>query len=768
MSENNFDAIPHFSKKILFFSVIFVLVNAAWFALTFSARINSPALKPLAPKLSFTLSQDVQVKSVFDTEWVMAKSGQELYRGGRVKTGDQSFAEISFDGSAIKLDQNTEIELAGSFYDFSVISGVVWVSSVDTVTLKTPFVHIILDQSAARYQYDKHVHKLDILSGGADLVLLDTNGDKLSDFFVPLGKSASFFDSQISPVYAKLELSKLKKELRITNIAPDLLDEKWARRGSGHIKPVAENASGFFQLLHLFQDKLDTLKVWVSFFPGSRHRMQIQRIRHQLAYLESDPDAFKPEQFEIMAKPLYGDPELSALFGMEWKRISLIPYNSPGFALKQMLRSYLAKESGASFFRTYLVDMEQSIRRNESDTLKPQIGLWLKQWDADLLASQYDEFERQCSMLFGLFSAYPDFLTPDILAVFESAEKFRLAAANNRTESLLTILDEQLDLVTALADNGNTALAKQYLKSTYDQFTKEQISALPSSASELFLHRAELAAGRIDFFEKATHGAAGHADEAAFQAFLEQRSRDKALSSTLQSFLDEKPETDGLSVSAPLPQDVVQRFSEARILINKEDIASAPDSPFEFNVQNARLLDRAPDGSLLVFSAHYDYQTNGVEGIKLGSKPFRGNFELKDLVALLTEVPAIKPKPETPLFQDLLSDEKEETKLRAQRMAQDLALQLAMESIERNGITLSRPDQISIIDSSDTNRFQIKEADIANVQVFGREVQASFEFNLSTKTVSRVSVTGRTLNLPAQVPIANFTKTLQEALYSAE
>ena len=109
----------HFSKKVLLLSLLFLVLNAAWFGLILSGQ-SKVDHRDIAPKLLFANNQIVKLKTPFDSAFFEAKPNQELLAGTQLSTGDKSFVEIRLEGNVLRLDENTNVTfLENNFDDFS-------------------------------------------------------------------------------------------------------------------------------------------------------------------------------------------------------------------------------------------------------------------------------------------------------------------------------------------------------------------------------------------------------------------------------------------------------------------------------------------------------------------------------------------------------------------------------------------------------------------------------------------------------------------------
>jgi len=82
---------PHFSKKILSLSILFLLVTFAWYVLAVFNQAEE-VYRSVAPKVVFAGTHDIQIKTLYDTDFRSATPNQELIAGTHIKTGELQYA----------------------------------------------------------------------------------------------------------------------------------------------------------------------------------------------------------------------------------------------------------------------------------------------------------------------------------------------------------------------------------------------------------------------------------------------------------------------------------------------------------------------------------------------------------------------------------------------------------------------------------------------------------------------------------------------------
>ena len=174
----------HFSKKILFLSLLFLLINAAWFGMIVSSQ-QKAEFQEVSPELVFAGNQIVRLKTPFDDTFFAAEPKQVLFTGTQIHTGEQSFAEIQIDNNVIRLDENTNISLLENNFQnpekprfvFLLESGSVWVNAFDSIVIQTPQGEAIFEHTVGVYTYSRPLNRIMSIIGNVDLSLSDEDGN---------------------------------------------------------------------------------------------------------------------------------------------------------------------------------------------------------------------------------------------------------------------------------------------------------------------------------------------------------------------------------------------------------------------------------------------------------------------------------------------------------------------------------------------------------------------------------------------------------------
>lgn len=782
------DQLYHFSKKILFLSILFLFIFTSWYALILYSQ-KTVDYKKVAPELIFAQNQDVQLKTPFDKAFFAAQPSQALLLGTQIKTGDQSFAEIQLEGNVIRLDENTEVQLLENNFQysgfprfvFSLSSGSVWINAFDRIVIQTTKAQARFAHTVGVYTYSEPLNRVMSIIGNVDLDLFGENGNLLSQFVVPLKSQVTFADSQIIPEYARLEYSKLKKELKMGPVSKSILEEGWVKRNTDDdaILFLAENYTISSSSVYSLKNFYYTAREKLTFIPQKKRVARLARAKVRLRYLlggihenNLNDEAEKLlGEFDEFVDDFKGDPAMWDLIERQFYAIRNVRIDTPAYAVKENLRGHLFSKADSEFIRTYLSDLDFLMRVGEFEQAREISDTWLKRWKPDIRQANAEEFNKQARIYHNIMLANADQVTLELLAILDEVGDHRLEMSKDAEEMLFEIALERLEMSKYLVANYRYIDARNYLQTSYEGLNlavKETFAA----AREIFLKDANLLAERITFAQKSLRGSARPIDEKAFLDYLSTQERDRDLEERFTAFLEESkiPE-----IETPYPNldEVSQQFTLARIVVLDEDIEADPDFPFEFQIKSARLIDRAEDGSLISFSAYYDYTTNAVYDIVLNDTPLKGSYSLNDFVRIAKSGEAVAEAPATPeevisSIVDFLTLTEIEEAERSQVMAQDLAVQLTINELGNYNIIITHTRLVTVLNPAELNEFRVVDAIIADPEN-KRFIKVNFDYNSVTKTLSDIVLQDLPIDISSyQVKADEFILVVFNILYGKE
>lgn len=759
---------PHFSRKILFLSFIFLLANLGIYGLR-SASGPSTELRSVAPKLVSAMISGIEVKTPYDKSYKPAQAGQEIYAGDYVKTGEKEFAELNLENNVIRLDEFTEIRLVRNNFsgasaylpdtprlEFELVSGGIWVNAFDLINVYSPRSMARLHHSAALLTYSTPINRLMVFTGAVDLNLMSAEGKLLSDFVVPLNNQVTFIDTQITDTYAALKPSKLKKELKMSPIAPEILADIWVARNTGDTGKLSAAISKnlitsdlSYQIRSWYQKGLSYLAI----LPEAKRSLAINQAKTLLHYIlgavqqKGDLEAAQTliGQFKSLVALRKNDPQinnliLETLFGIESTR-----EGTPAYLLKEALIQYVAAKEGPYVYGIYLSDARRALFAKDVQAAAKAEQKWLDSWKTRLNKENITEFDRQAQILDHTILSYITTVTSAMLDTFDSSGMMILANAKDVEEARFEIITNRLQIASSLISSYRYVLAKQYLKNTYLGLNIETLS--PDLAStQVFLENGKLFAQRIEYAEAVLRGAAQPIDETKFLAYFQTLKRDEALSADLRKFfeLDKGTVVVETEAKTPTAAQVASRFLDARINVNFADISVQPETNY-FSVKNARLMDRGISTKPLSFDATYDYLSNSVMDVVAFEKTYKGPFALADVVTLLKQGGTLESRINKPEIQEgvelLITDQEKIAAEEGQAIAQDVAKQLAYNQLTAYGIVIPEVKYgIEVLDILNLNTFRVKNAYIPRLDLEG-SVGINFDYSALTGEVTNVKST---------------------------
>jgi len=786
MEEN---AENHFSKKILLLSVLFLMVNVAWYALALLWK--TPAEYRIGPpKLVFSEGQEVLVKTPYDRGFVEARLGQTLITGTSIKTGNRGFAQIVLENNVLRLDENTEVDLLeNNFREWSPLpyetdvprlafglkGGNLWVNAFDPVEIQTARSSVEFSHTVGSFSYIPPMNRIMAIVGSADLTLKGESGTPLVTYVIPYYNQVAFVDTQIIQEYARLEPSKLRKELKLAPIAKSVLSDEWVSRNIAVDTERLEAKSRTIESSSLFSfwDKYYNIRQMLTVIPSAKRQLALSHTQTVLEYLlgavqkEGDKALAQSllNELDALIAKLPQDPLMKQILSETYFDIGTVDFPSVAYLIKDNLRDELLSMDGSRILRSYFSDIYHELEKGNPDNAEKIASVWLSKWQKKAVAGNEREFENQTRMFHSLLLSYSDRVTPGLLAALDQSEEMRLASAQNSEDTLFAVIQERLEMSKALVAAYRYVAAKNYLRQSYESLKIDELTG-DVAAKSIFLDEAQYLAQRIEYAEKEMRGAAQPINETDYKAYLEHVKESQALSENLKTFL-QVGEEEAPPVSVPKAKDVMDRFAASRISVIEEDIAPEADNPFSFAVKNARLIDRAPDGSSITFNGIYDYSTDAVQDLAVAGVPLRGNYDLRDLVAVLTKGGETKgeqaPADETLNFFTEANDEA----LRTQIMAQDMAKEILRKDLSANGVNLTDSTQVEVLDPATLSRFSIKGAFLTVSGGSKKSVMVDFEYSILGKMASSIVIAPDQKKVAGEHPLKDLS-TLVSMILGAE
>ena len=757
----------HFLKKVFFLSILFILVNIIWYVLMLSARNDEP-VRIVAPELIFNKIQNVYMKTIYDAEYHKIQPNQIVRIGTHIKTGPYSFAEINLEGNILRLDQNTELALVENNFlpstsasqniskprlVLDLFQGNVWVNAFDAIEIRTPRSIATFEHAVSSFSYTSPLNRIMTITGSVDLALRGKDDSILTKYVIPFHNQATYVDTQIIPDYARLQPSKLKKELKLGSIPDSILEDEWVKRNMAN-----DNQHFFTKDLHLFSRSIYQLKEryyilrrTLALTPSVKQDVILAQSDTKLDYIlgrvqekEKTQEAKRIlKEFDALADKIEDDMRLKNMLMHQFYTIGNVDYDSPAFLVKDNLRRRLISENNSKILRTYLSDLEYTLRKNKKDSLdnaQKIAELWLSQWQVNLIKKQQDEFDNQSRIFHSILFAYAEYITPELLALLDKSSDLRLANTDNNSETLYIVTEECLMMTDALIDAYRTNEANRYLESSFNRLKIDELDVdLP--ARKIFLSQAYLLIQKIKFIEEKeiiarespnSHGSAPVDDE-EFKNFRKREKRDKKIIEELIDFWEEAMEESELI--PPPPEEIVQIFAQANIQVSSEDITLLKD--FSFQINNAFLKERSSDGVFITFDAVYDFSVDAVQNMIINDTAYRGSYKLDDLVMILT---GQNDQPEDDgkgIFDDGKINLGDNDDKYSDIFAQDLAKQLTIKELSHFNINIIGVDRINILDLISLNKFKINDAKISSINNPNTYFSVDLEYNRATKKISK-------------------------------
>ncbi len=757
-----------FSPRIVALSLLFMLANAAFYFLLFSSSRSGPP-EPLGPWIAFSGSAP-QIASPYAPSVGPAQQGQLMMVGASLSTGPGQFAEILLGGNAVRLDENTQLVLLQnnlppeanglswpSRLAFRLQKGSLWIKASDPILVLAPRVSLHLQSaSGAFFHSPEGLNRSMVFSGTGDLALYGEDQRPIASLALPLFSQATFLDASILPDFALLQPSKLKKELRVSPLSKEVMQDPWVLANQavdGELPGAALEPIHSF-LGYAFRQGANGFRSTLSFYASGDRRAFFARAKNILRYWSggvAEGNSLKRAQaLERSWKalsPLLEGPEWSAwrrghFFALPWGEA-----DSAQFLLKRMLLSELSSPENARILRAPLAQARWHLSRNEPAQADRLAELWLSEWKALPAQSFPEEMGQQLDMVRQLALAYADRISLRWLSLADEASALAAAGQPAMEDFSLSLTQERLDAVAALLGAYRYGEAKQYLKASY--LALQQVPAPALSASqEVFLQMGKLLAQRIEYAQTELRSSPVPIDEEAFRLFIQKKNRDELLSSDLKSFL-----SDGEPVLAPsdmihLPsaEEALAWLAEAGIRVSASGIEPL-EGRLVFSLKGAELSEAGKD--LQVFDALYDpFSASFSQILTQQGRALKGSFALSDLKSALRPS-EILPSPgegESADPDTLLSQAEQEEAGRQQAVAEGVAQRLAMAQLEKAGFLLASPKVLEVLDPLGLDRFSVRQSALRSQDGLRNE-EVSFRYDSSSQELSEIA------QLPAGEPL---------------
>jgi len=758
----------HFSRKVLFLSFIFLMANLGIYALK-NVADQAVVLESLAPKLISETIEEIELKSFYDEDFRPAREGQEIFSGTTIKTSEAEFTELVLGNNVIKLNESTELELVeNNFIGASVYlpdvprlvlnlkSGSIWVNAFDFVEVQSPRSVAHMHHAVGLLTYSAPINRVMVVTGDVDLEMLSDEGEILTEFVVPLHNQVTFIDSQITDAYKSLKPSKIKKELKMTPISAEVLEDEWVAKNAYDFTLKRENFNGDFiysGLAYNLKSCFQSCMSYISFVPEAKRNLALVKAKTMISYLlgnvQDNRDLVVAKDiiadFKSLVDTRKNDPLFKNLIVETLFSIENAEFGSPAYTLKEVLIDMVEMDEGVYVYRLYLTDIRRMFFEENVQKAESVLNKWSKRWSDEKIKNNIDEFNRQTQILNHTILSHIDLIPISILEIFDDAGTKLISYSLDPEETSFEVIKNRLQIAATLVSHYQYVLAKQYLKNSYLSLNIEEKNT-DLASTKIFLENGKLLAQRIQYAEDVLHGASESIDETKFRDYFQARTRDEVFAQDLQNFFDleEKENIISSVIDVPTPSQVSERFMDVQINVNYGDISLIKDAGFTYKINNARLVDRGVNNETLSFSAIYDYKSNSVSSVVSEGREYVGGFTLPDIIPLLRKGDSLVSDVYYPTISEagidlLITDEEKIVALEGQLIAQDIARQLAYNELEAVHVIIPEVKfNIEILDALNLDKFKITNAFVVSADEKD-SIIINFNYNSQTRKVTNVT-----------------------------
>lgn len=785
--------ISHFSKKVFIFSLVFALANVGIISLRVLSADNSGQQQEVTPVVRITGADSAELQSAFEDAYLEASDKQSLYSGSSLRTGISGSAQIEIGNNLIRLNENTEVKVLesylGAYSNFEnklprlsleLVSGSIWIDAFDLIEVKTPRVVSRFDRSVGSVNYLNGSNKIIALTNDVDIELLNESGVSLSRYNLPLQNQVSFFDAQLVDLYSSLKPSKLRKELKMTTVPQDVLDNPWVQ---ANIEKIAEKDQAFSDQFiyssasYTLKKQLYGLQSLFNFTDSNASTLLSEQLELNLFYLLGEVDSSNDlelttqliDEIDSLLATWPEDDVENDLLLKALDYVESASFGSPQYQLRDYLIDQISASKGGSVYRIYLTDFRKFLLSQELERGLSVLRRWEKAWKTPSIESDFLEYERQSQILNHTILSLSDQVNIAVLNHFDTTGLNRIELSQDPSETRFEVTQERLEIASRLIADYRYSLAKQYLRQSYLGLDiSESDEGTPSS--EIFLEKGRLLAQRIEYAENVLNGAAKAIDETKFREYFQARTEEEQLSSNLESFLEIESSTPSQEVdTVDLFVKMTDRFIQAGVALDLSQVVLMSGSDSIYSIKAARLNQRDSEGRLISFDATYDARLDALSDVSFGDQSYKGPFLLEDLILLLTS----EDLSQSVLHQNsvdvgtLLSTDQEQAEAtREQALAQDLAIKLAVSQLlEQSVVVQNVKDDIKVTDPLNLDKFRVENALL--LQGDAPALEISFNFYSSISRVTEVRSSDGVLLL-SDVAIEELQSSISERLNDLE
>lgn len=743
---------PWFNLKIFLIALLFLVANGLFYGGLFFQQ--EEGVQIIAPVLDFD-EQAPQVISGISHKEIEVNQQQILFVGDQIQNRGAELVEIQMGQNQLRLGPNTTVEILElNFHPQSSYApiapaiklelkqGQLWVNAFDLISIESETYNAHLFHSIGFIESIEQIHRMRTFLGVMRIQLKNSARSILTEFNLPNLKQIYFSAAQLTDDYAFLKLSKLKKELKMSSVPQEDLQDPWVSLYAFENTSLQSNNSQpiYSRMNYRFKNIGNWISRLLAFEESTEQKIWLKKgnnlVRYWLGGVANGQNPNELEQVKKDWKTLKQSVEGSAAF-QSWSaqlffELPWLTLGSADFELKNLLFKEVLSQDGPVALRALLRQAQLSLATGQLGRAQRFTENWLACWQKQDLDQHSNELLVQFEMLQQLGLYYPEEISSVWLTLLDQAAELLMSYLGREEEFELALTQARLAQVSALIQVHRYDFAKNYLRSSYQKLpiaTGQQLSA----SEEVFFELGKLLAQRIEYAEITFNSAALPIDEDEFARFVLQAKQSDLLSNDLSAFLEVETVSESSTPSfLPTVEGVIEILQAEGLSLNETNITSSQNDPLVFELNQVRGKDL--DGVERSFDALYFPLNNSFGEMVIEGESIQGIFRLNDLSQALSLPAVMQAQQQTPSDQDSESIDFSVSETTPQdRAAQELARQLAFNQLAQVGFVLSSAQAVRVADPDDLEQVLVLEASLNWPDL--DSVSLSFEFNTSRKAL---------------------------------